>query len=155
MNRALLGLVGVLTLAASVVAADAAPEPTQEPASSVVTTGNGQGSATEVELGLVPAAEKRRGLVGNGCIAPFKTVVFSGINLPRGGAFLHRVVPDRSGFNVVLRVEYPSLFRTINKFGPGHAESFTVRTPTTKVKGKVKISGVGGSFGCFVLRITP
>src|SRR5687767_15057430 len=100
MNRALLGLVGGLTLAASVVAANAAPEITQEPDSSVGATGIGQDGAREVELGLVAAAAEPLGLVGSGCVAPFRTVVFSGINLPRGGAFLHRVVPDRSGFNV-------------------------------------------------------
>lgn len=38
----------------------------------------------------------------------------------------------------------------------GKAETFDVRkTFAAKVNGKVTISGVGGSYGCFVLKITP
>jgi hypothetical protein len=90
----------------------------------------------------------------SGCISPGKTISHR-VNLPRGGSFLHRVTPDRGGFNVVMAIKYPGLSRKVNQGGPGRAESFTVRTPTTAVSGTVKISGLKGSFGCYTLRITP
>jgi hypothetical protein len=90
----------------------------------------------------------------SGCVAPGKTISHK-VNLPGGGSFLHRVTPDRSGFNVVMTIAYPGLTRVVNQGGPGRAEAFTVRTPNGPVSGKVKISGLKGSFGCYSLRVTP
>ena len=84
-------------------------------------------------------------------MAPFATVNHR-INLPANGAFVHRVVPDRGGFNVVLTIDYPGLDRRVNNFGPGRAEAFTVRTPNGRVSGRARISGVKGSFGCYTLK---
>ena len=98
--------------------------------------------------------EAARAVTFNGCVRPFATVSHR-VTLPAGGSFLHRVVPDRRGFNVVMTIDYPGLFRRVNKFGPGRAKSFTVRTPTGRVSGRVRLSGVGGSFGCYTLRVTP
>ena len=90
----------------------------------------------------------------SGCVAPGRTITHR-VNLPARGSFLHRVFPDRRGFNVVMTIDYPGLFRRVNQFGPGRTESFTVRTPNGRVSGRVRISGVGGSFGCYTLRVTP
>ena len=90
----------------------------------------------------------------SGCVAPGRTITHR-VNLPARGSFLHRVFPDRRGFNVVMTIDYPGLFRRVNQFGPGRTEAFTVRTPNGRVSGRVRISGVGGSFGCYTLRVTP
>lgn len=101
-----------------------------------------------------PAAQAQKAVTFRNCVAPFKVVVHR-VTLPAFNSYLHRVVPDRSGFNVVMTIEYPGLVRRINNWGPGRAEAFTVRTPNGRVTGKVKISGVSGSYGCYSLRITP
>lgn len=107
------------------------------------------------EIGPKASQGPTRAAVGfSGCVAPFKTITHR-VNLPANGSFLHRVVPDRRGFNVVMTIDYPGLDRRVNRFGPGRAEAFTVRTPFGRVQGRVKISGVGGSFGCYTLRVTP
>lgn len=98
------------------------------------------------------AAQKAVTFVG--CVAPFTTITHR-VRLPAFGSFLHRVVPDRPGFNVVMTIDYPGLFRRVNRWGPGRAEAFTVNTPFGAVSGRVKISGVRGSFGCYSLRVTP
>jgi hypothetical protein len=89
-----------------------------------------------------------------GCVAPGRTVSHR-VRLPARGSFLHRVVPDRRGFNVVMTINYPGLSRRVNQFGPGRAEAFTVRTGSSAVIGTVRISGVRGSFGCYNLSVTP
>ena len=96
----------------------------------------------------------QRAVFGSGCVTGNTVVTFSGITLPKGRSYLHRVVPDRKGFNVQFQVIYPGLNRKVNRFGPGRAETFTVNA-LSKVTGKVKVSGVKGSFGCFTLSITP
>jgi hypothetical protein len=70
------------------------------------------------------------------------------------GSFLHRVVPDRRGFNVVMTIDYPGLDRRVNKFGRSGGGLHGSHT-FGRVSGRVKISGVGGSFGCYTLRVTP
>ena len=62
---------------------------------------------------------------------------------------------DHKHGKVKVTINYPDLSRTVNQGGPGRAESFTVRTPSGKVSGKVKISGLKGSFGCYTFRVTP
>ena len=70
-----------------------------------------------------------------------------------------RVVPDRGGFNVVMTLDFGvaprRLFRVVNQKGPGRPEVFTINTlPGGAVSGRVTITGVGGSFGCFNLTLT-
>ena len=70
-----------------------------------------------------------------------------------------RVVPDRGGFNVVMTLDFGTgarrLFRVVNSKGPGRPEVFTINTlPGGVVRGRVAITGVGGSFGCFNLTVT-
>jgi hypothetical protein len=116
--------------------------------------GTGQELESSFEIGPASSEEATDAVGFSGCVAPFKTVSHR-VSLPAGGSFLHRVVPDRRGFNVVMSIAYPGLSRTVNRFGPGRAEAFTVRTPSGRVSGRVRISGVSGSFGCYTLRVTP
>jgi hypothetical protein len=118
-----------------------------------------KGASQELESSFEVGPESGPGITPKavgfvGCIAPGRTISHR-VSLPAGGSFLHRVVPDRSGFNVVMTIQYPGLSRVVNKGGPGRAEAFTVRTPYGKVSGRVKISGLKGSFGCYSLRVTP
>lgn len=108
-------------------------------------------------FGFTPMTGKvgQEAVFASGCIAPFRAIRYNGIILPRGGSFLHRVVPDRRGFNVVMTINYPGLNRRVNRFGPGRTEAFTVRTPFNTVVGSVTISGVRGSFGCYRFSVTP
>lgn len=89
----------------------------------------------------------------SGCVLPGRSVSHR-VKLPANGLFLHTVVPDRLGFNVVMNLKYPGLSRRINRFGPGRTEAFTVRT-FSNVVGTVRISGVRGSFGCYRFGVTP
>lgn len=106
------------------------------------------------EVGPESAGAGTKAVAFGGCVAPFRSVSHR-VVLPAGGAFRHLVVPDRPGFNVVMTINYPGLFRRVNNFGPGRSEAFTVRTPFGRVRGTVTISGVKGSFGCYALRVTP
>jgi hypothetical protein len=146
---ALLGGAAIATAAPTAVGVDG-------PGGGELTTS--KSGATELEssfeVGPGSGQEAQRAVSFSGCVAPFATINHR-ITLPANGAFLHRVVPDRRGFNVVLTIDYPGLVRRVNNFGPGRAEAFTVRTPNGRVTGRARISGVGGSFGCYVLRITP
>jgi hypothetical protein len=90
----------------------------------------------------------------SGCVLPGSSVRHR-VRLPARGSFLHLVVPDRRGFNVVMALKYPGLSRRVNQFGPGRSEAFTVRTGSSAVIGTVTISGVRGSFGCYRLSVTP
>ena len=114
----------------------------------------GQDLESSFEVGPEAGSGAERAVTFSGCVAPGRTVSHR-VSLPGGGSFLHRVVPDRRGFNVVMGIAYPGLTRVVNRFGPGRSEAFTVRTPSGRVSGRVRISGVGGSFGCYVLRVTP
>lgn len=120
-------------------------------------TPDGEAKVLENTFEISPGSAEigQEAVTASGCIAPFRTIRYNNIVLPRGGSFLHKVIPDRSGFNVVMTINYPGLNRRVNQFGPGRSEAFTVRTPVSAVRGSVTISGVGGSFGCYVLRITP
>jgi hypothetical protein len=89
-----------------------------------------------------------------GCILPGRTVTYR-VRLPAFGRFLHTVVPDRGGFNVAMGINYPGLARYVNRFGPGRSEAFTVITRGASVIGRVTISGVRGSFGCYRLTVLP
>jgi hypothetical protein len=117
-------------------------------------TTSATGSA-EVDSGEnIQLKSSQRAVTRSGCVFGGSSVRFN-ITLPANGSFLHRVVPDRSGFNIVMNINYPGLSRRVNQFGPGRAEAFTVRTPNGRVSGSVTLSGVRGSFGCFTLRVTP
>ena len=112
--------------------------------------------AKEIDGGDLSAAQSsQRAITRSGCIAPFSVVTYSNINLPGFRSFLHRVVPDRRGFNVVMRVIYPRLNVVVNRYGPGRTETYTVNTPNGATRGRVQIYGVGGSYGCYTFRITP
>jgi hypothetical protein len=124
------------------------------PASGGELTTSETGSAEIEAEDLSGSRAAQRAVFRSGCVAPFTVVTFSGITLPANRSYLHRVVPDRSGFNVQFQVIYPGLNRKVNRFGPGRAETFTVNA-LSRVRGKVKVSGVKGSFGCFTLSITP
>lgn len=106
------------------------------------------------EAGPESAGAGTKAVSFGGCVAPFRSVSHR-VVLPAGGSFRHAVFPDRRGFNVVMTINYPGLFRRVNNFGPGRSEAFTVRTPSGRVRGTVTISGVRGSFGCYTLRVTP
>ena len=124
------------------------------PASGGELTTSDTGSA-EVDGGdLSGSRAAQRAIFRSGCVAGSTVITFSGITLPAHRSYLHRVVPDRSGFNVQFQVIYPGLNHKVNRFGPGRTETYTVNA-LSKVKGKVKVSGVKGSFGCFTLSITP
>jgi hypothetical protein len=111
-----------------------------------------QGSEFAIEQGSIKAAPEA--VFRSACIGLGGSRTFTGIRLPAGGSFLHRVVPDRRGFNVVMVINYPDLSRRVNRFGPGRTETFTVNT-FSRVTGRVTITGVGGSFGCFLFSVTP
>jgi hypothetical protein len=162
--RGLSGLAGLLLIggmvagAAAVAAADPVAVERAGPGGGELVPDTPEGAVKELEnsfeIGPKSAAPGGEAVFASGCIAPFRAIRYR-IALPRGGRFLHRVVPDRRGFNVVMTLNYPGLFRRVNRFGPGRVEAFTVGTPSSAVRGTVTISGVGGSFGCYVLGITP
>lgn len=79
------------------------------------------------------------------------------VDLPsKSQVYRFRVVPDRAGFNVLMRFNFaPNLKFTWNQFGPGRTETVFVRRDNNNRVGKVTVSGVGGSFGCFNLTVTP
>ena len=79
------------------------------------------------------------------------------IDLPsKTQIYKFRVVPDRSGFNVLMRFNFaPNLKFTWNQYGPGKTETVLVRRENNNRVGKVTVTGVGGSFGCFKLTVTP
>jgi len=145
------GLVGG---AARVATADAVAVEVAGPSGGELTPNSPEDAVKELENSFEIAPSNGEAVTASGCIAPFRAISYRFV-LPRGGRFLHRVVPDRPGFNVVMTLNYPGLFRRVNRFGPGRAEAFTVGTPSSTVRGTVTISGVGGSFGCYVLRVTP
>jgi hypothetical protein len=89
-----------------------------------------------------------------GCILSGRTITYR-IRLPAFGRYLHTVIPDRSGFNVAMNINYPGLSRYVNRFGPGRSEAFTVITGRFSVIGRVTISGVRGSFGCYRFSVFP
>lgn len=124
------------------------------PASGGELTTSETGSAEIEAEDLSGSRAAQRGVFRSGCVAGGTVITFNGITLPAHRSYLHRVVPDRRGFNVQFQVIYPGLNRLVNRYGPGRAETFTVNA-LSKVKGKVKVSGVKGSFGCFTLSITP
>ncbi|MGD9511191.1 MAG: hypothetical protein AB7I59_15195 [Geminicoccaceae bacterium] len=124
------------------------------PASGGELTASETGSAEIEAEDLSGSRAAQRAVFRSGCVFGGTVVTFSGITLPKGRSYLHRVVPDRKGFNVQFQVVYPGLNHKVNRFGPGKAETYSVFA-LSKVKGKVKVSGVKGSFGCFTLSITP
>ncbi len=108
--------------------------------------------ASEAVAGVTPQA-----VVRSACLLPFFKVTYP-IFLNGKGIFRFVTTPRAppKGFNVVMTLKFPGLSRKVNNFGPGKAETFNVRkTFSAKVNGKVTISGVDGSYGCFVLKITP
>jgi hypothetical protein len=148
-----------LVCSADLSAAEATAVGVDGPGGGELVTTSPKGAQQELESSFEVGPESGPGIspkavAFSGCIAPGKMISHR-VSLPGGGSFLHRVTPDRSGFNVVMTINYPGLSRTVNKGGPGRAESFTVRTPSGKVSGKVKISGLKGSFGCYTFRVTP
>lgn len=82
---------------------------------------------------------------------------FYNVTLPaQNRRFTFRVVPDRPGFNVIMALDYPpNIFFVANRFGPGRAEAAFVNPQGVRRAGRVTITGVGGSFGCFRLTVTP
>ena len=115
-------------------------------------TGTSAAWAAPAATGYYPGSGGE--LTTSGGVTGNTVITFSGITLPANRSYLHRVVPDRSGFNVQFQVIYPGLNHKVNRFGPGRTETYTVNA-LSRVKGKVKVSGVKGSFGCFTLTITP
>lgn len=153
--REIVGGVALLVLMsmASVVNAEAVAVGVDGPGGGELTTS--PSGSRDIDRGeSIQLKSSQRAVTRSGCVVNGSTVGFN-ITLPANGSFLHRVVPDRSGFNVVMTINYPGLFRRVNQFGPGRAEAFTVRTPNGRVSGRVTISGLRGSFGCFTLRVTP
>jgi hypothetical protein len=145
---ALLGVAGTAWAAPTAVGIDG-------PGGGELAPYRAENTPQEIEGNSAAASQQaQRAVAYNGCVAPY-TVVTYRITLPAFGSYLHRVIPDRRGFNVVMTIDYPGLFRRVNNWGPGQTEAFTVRTPNGRVTGRVKISGVGGSYGCYKLRITP
>lgn len=70
--------------------------------------------------------------------------------------YVFRVVPDRPGFNIYMRFKYPpNIDFVVNQFGPGKAEAGYIIPGFNNRSGKVIVSGVGGSFGCFKLTVKP
>ena len=107
---------------------------------------------SEAAIGAVPQAVTR-----SACLLPFFKITYP-ISLTGKGVFRFVTTPKAppKGFNVVMTLKYPGLSRTVNNFGPGKAEAFNIiKTFKAKVNGKVIVSGVGGSYGCFVLKVTP
>jgi hypothetical protein len=150
-------LLAAIGLAASVKAAPTAVG-VNGPGGGELTTADPPSTAVELEsnfeVGPDSAQKAQKAVTFGGCVAPY-TVISHRLTLPAFRSFLHRVVPDRRGFNVVMTIDYPGLFRRVNNYGPGRAEAFTVRTPYGRVAGRVRISGVGGSYGCYTFRVTP
>lgn len=146
---ALLALVGM----AQVASAEAVAVGVDGPGGGELTKSTS--GSPEIDSGeSIQLKSSQRAITRSGCVVNGSTVRFN-IALPANGSFLHRVVPDRSGFNIVMNINYPGLSRRVNQFGPGRAEAFTVRTPNGRVSGSVTLSGLRGSFGCFTLRVTP
>lgn len=109
-------------------------------------------AASEAATGISPQA-----VVRSACLLPFRKITYP-IFLNGKGVFKFLTTPKAppKGFNVVMTLKFPGLSRTVNNFGPSKAEVFNVKkTFAARINGKVTISGVGGSYGCFVLKITP
>lgn len=105
-----------------------------------------------VAAGVTPQAFTR-----GACLLPFFKITYP-VYLVGKGTFKFLTTPKAppKGFNVVMTLNFPGLFRKVNNFGPGKAEVLNVKkTFAARVDGKVIISGFGGSYGCFVLKITP
>lgn len=134
--------------AASLQGQDALP-----PATAPDTSADLENSDTsEAAIGAVPQAVTR-----SACLLPFYKITYP-ISLTGKGVFKFVTTPKAppKGFNVVMTLKFPGLSRTVNNFGPGKAEAFNViKSFSAKVNGKVIISGVKGSYGCFVLKVTP
>ena len=144
-----------LALMTGTSAAWAAPAATgYYPGSGGELTTSETGSAEIQAEDLSGSRAAQRAVSRSGCVTGSTVITYSGITLPANRSYLHRVVPDRSGFNVQFQVIYPELNHKVNRFGPGRTETYTVNA-LSRVKGKVKVSGVRGSFGCFTLTITP
>ncbi len=107
------------------------------------------GTSTEAQAGAQPAA------VGfSGCLLPFFKLKYA-ITLNGKGKFLFAVAPTRK-FDVVMALDFPGFHRRIDRFYAGGTETYVVnKTFAAKVAGKVTISGAGGSYGCFVGKVTP
>ena len=107
------------------------------------------GAETEASGGVRPAAVSY-----GACILPFTKVKYS-IALNGKGTFRFVTTPARK-FDVVMAVDFPTLHRRVDQYFAGGAESYgIVKSFASKVVGKVTISGAGGSYGCFILKITP
>ncbi len=105
---------------------------------------------SEAATGVTPQA-----VVKSGCILPFYKVSY-GISLTGKGVFRFVTVPKTKGFNVVMTLNFPGLFRKVNNKGLGGTEAINVsKNFSARVNGKVAISGVGSSYGCFVFQVTP
>ncbi|MFZ1430372.1 MAG: hypothetical protein WAS21_26805 [Geminicoccaceae bacterium] len=79
------------------------------------------------------------------------------VTLPKKNTkYVFRVVPDRAGFNVFMRFNYPpNINFVVNQFGPGKAEAGYIIPGFNNRSGRVTVGGVGGSFGCFKLTVKP
>jgi hypothetical protein len=149
------GLLSVLMSGAAVAGAAPKAVGVDGPGGGEPAPARPEGAPQELQSSFEVGPESaQRAVTFVGCVAPFTTITHR-VRLPAFGSFLHRVVPDRRGFNVVMTIDYPGLFRRVNRWGPGRAEAFTVNTPFGAVSGRVRISGVRGSFGCYALRVTP
>lgn len=109
-------------------------------------------ASSGVAAGVTPEA-----LTRSACLLPFFKITYP-VFLDGKGTFKFLTTPKAppKGFNVVMTLKFPGLSRTVNNYGPGRAEAYFVnKTFAARVNGKVTISGVKGSYGCFVLKITP
>lgn len=109
-------------------------------------------ASSGVAAGVTPQA-----LVRSACLLPFFKITYP-VYLDGKGTFKFLTTPKAppKGFNVVMTLSFPGFFSKVNKYGPGKAEALNVRKSfAARVNGKVTISGVKGSYGCFVLKITP
>ena len=75
---------------------------------------------SEAATGVTPQA-----VVKSGCILPFFKVSY-GISLTGKGVFRFVTVPKTKGFNVVMTLNFPGLFRKVNNKGLGGTEAINV-----------------------------
>jgi hypothetical protein len=116
--------------------------------------GSGDLINSEVVVKVPSSGESQpEAVIFSGCILPGRTITYR-IRLPAFGRYLHTVIPG-AGFNVAMGINYPGLSRYVNRFGPGRSEAFTVITGPFSVIGRVTISGVRGSFGCYRFSVFP
>jgi hypothetical protein len=160
MHRALLGLVSALALAASGVAANAAPGVTQVPEPGVAAGGpklpaidTGEvkdlsGAGAESASGVTPQST-----FANGCIN------FSGqkrtYTLSARGRITYKVVPSIF-FDVTMKVNYVNIRSFfVDNFFAGGTEKITIQGPNSFRTVKVTIAGFHGSTGCFHFTSNP